>query len=268
VDVATGSDNGRGFETLALERDGAVGLLTLNRPGRLNTMNLAMRGELFDCLQHVRADAAIRALVITGAGDAFSAGGDVNDFVARGPEEMHLLMREKSHRWFRALWELPIPTVAAVNGVAAGGGSSVLLACDFVIASERAQIGQTFVRVGLMPDLGGLFMLPRTLGLHRAKALALTGELISAQRAQELGLVHQVTTDDALLTSAVELANRLAAGSPAAYAATKAILNRSFETSMDQVLNTELYAQSFLFSTDDHRERLAEFLNQPATEDH
>jgi 2-(1,2-epoxy-1,2-dihydrophenyl)acetyl-CoA isomerase len=239
----------------------AVAVVTLNRPERLNTMNLRMREEIWGCLTSIREAGQARAVIVTGAGEAFCAGGDMNDFVSRSPEEMHLLMRERSHRWFRALWDLPIPTIAALNGVAAGGGANLVLACDFVVASERATIGETFLKVGLMPDLGGLFLLPRTIGLHRAKALCLTGELIDARRAQELGIVHEVTGDAELMPCALSLGRRLAASPAPAYAATKALLNRSFELSMDEVLQQELFAQSFLFSTGEHRARLASFLS-------
>lgn len=249
------------WETLRCEPHGAVALLTLHRPEALNTMNLAMREELYECLTELRGDRSIRAVVITGAGDAFSAGGDMNDFVDRSPEQMHQLMTERSHRWFRALWELPLPTVAALNGVAAGGGANLVLACDLVLASESGRLGETFMKVGLMPDLAGLFMLPRTIGLHQAKALALTAELIEAQRLKELGIAYAVVPPEALLDEALALGRRLAELPSQAYAATKRLLNGSFEMTIEQVLQQELYAQSFLFSTDDHSKLRDEFLN-------
>lgn len=249
------------WETLRCERRGPVALLTLNRPESLNTMDLAMRSELFECLIGIREDPDVRAVTVTGAGEAFSAGGDMNDFVGRTPEQMHALMRERSHRWFRALWELPLPTVAALNGVAAGGGANLALACDFVIASEHARLGETFLKVGLMPDLAGLFMLPRTIGLHQAKALCFTTDLIDAARLRELGIAHAVTAPEALLDESLALAHRLAALPPHGYAATKALLNRSFEMTMDQALQQELYAQSFLFSTGDHEQLRDRFLD-------
>jgi 2-(1,2-epoxy-1,2-dihydrophenyl)acetyl-CoA isomerase len=249
------------WESLHLELRGSVAVLTLDRPEAMNTMDLVMRTELFECLTEIREEARARALVITGRGAAFSAGGDMNDFVGRSAEEMFVLIRERSHRWFRALWELPLPTIAAVNGVAAGGGANLVLACDFVVASERARLGETFLKVGLMPDLAGLFMLPRTIGLHQAKALCLTTDLIDAERLKQLGVAHAVTAPEALTDESLALAERLAAVPAQGYAATKALLNRSFEMSMDQVLQQELYAQSFLFSTDEHRDLRDAFLN-------
>jgi 2-(1,2-epoxy-1,2-dihydrophenyl)acetyl-CoA isomerase len=251
------------WETLRCEAHGAVMVLTLHRPEALNTMDLTMREELYECVTEIRGDKSIRAVVITGAGEAFCAGGDMNDFVGRSPEQMHQLMLERSHRWFRALWELPLPTVAALNGVAAGGGANLVLACDLVLAAERARFGETFMRVGLMPDLAGLFMLPRTIGLHQAKALCLTAELIDAQRLKELGIAYAVVADDALLDEAVALGARLGELPSQAYAATKRLLNGSFEMTIDQVLTQELYAQSFLFATDDHRDLRDAFLGRP-----
>jgi 2-(1,2-epoxy-1,2-dihydrophenyl)acetyl-CoA isomerase len=250
------------MDTLSVETKDGVATVTLDRPERLNVMNMAMRGELRECFERLRDDDAVRVVVVTGAGEAFCAGGDMNDFVDRSAEEMYLVVREKSHRWFEAVWTLPKPTIAAVNGVAAGGGANLLLACDFVVASERARFGETFVKVGLMPDLGGLFLLPRAVGLHQAKALCMTGEVIDAKRAHELGFVHRLVPHEDLLPQARALAEQLAAGPAHAYAAMKAILNRSFELSMDEALQLELYAQSFLFSTTDYEQRRDAFMGR------
>lgn len=250
------------WETLSCEVHDGIALLTLDRPDHLNVMNLRMRDELGAVLRQLEGSTEVDVVVVTGAGDAFCAGGDVHDFVGRTAEELHGLMRDHSHQWFGVLWDLRKPTIAAVNGVAAGGGVNLAIACDFIVASERAQFGETFARVGLMPDLGGLFMLPRTVGLHRAKALCMTGELVDARQARELGLVYSVVPHHELLGAATDLAARLAAAPREVMAATKAALNHSFELSMEATLQFELYAQSYFFGTGEHRHRLDRFLGR------
>lgn len=249
------------WQTIDVVKVGFVAIVTMNRPDQLNVMNLAMRVELAECFHAIRLDDRIRVLIITGAGEAFSAGGDANDFIDQSSESMHDLMRQRSHHWFSALWNLPKVTIAAVNGVAAGGGANLMLACDLVIASEQAKFGETFMRVGLMPDLGGLFLLPRLVGLQRAKELCLRGEVIDACEAARIGLVGRVVAHDDLLVEARMLADELCTKPQRATSITKAILNRSFELSMEEVLLYELLGQSFLFGTDEHSEALARFLS-------
>jgi 2-(1,2-epoxy-1,2-dihydrophenyl)acetyl-CoA isomerase len=256
------------WDTLLCETQEGVATLTLNRGDKLNVMNMRMRDELHECLVRVREDREVRVLIITGAGDAFCAGGDMNDFVDRSAEQMHAVIRDKSHPWFDALWRLPKPAIAAVNGVAAGGGINMVLACDFVLASENARFGETFVKVGLMPDLGGLFLLPRSIGLHRAKALCLTGDLINAEQALKLGFVHDVVAPAELTMAAIELAEKLANGPADVYASIKATLNRSFELSMEEMLHFELYAQSYLFGTSEYVSRMNTFLGSDRTDGH
>lgn len=251
----------REWETLICEMSDEVATVTLNRPERLNAMNLTMRRELRLCFEELRSDAGVAVVVVTGAGDAFSSGGDVNDFDGASAEELHELMGEVSHRWFEALWQLPKPTIAAVNGVAAGGGANLALACDIVIASESARFGETFGKIGLIPDLGGLFLLVRAVGLHRAKELCLTGEVIGARQALELGVFNHVYPPDELKDAVAEMARKLAAGPSAAQAITKRVLNRAVEMSMEEVLLMEHLGQSFLFGTDDHIARRTAFLN-------
>jgi 2-(1,2-epoxy-1,2-dihydrophenyl)acetyl-CoA isomerase len=250
------------YDTLRLEVEDAVAVVTLDRPDTLNLMTLDMRDELGDCFDHLRSRVDVRAVVVTGAGEAFSAGGDVKDFVGTSPEGMHDLMRRRSHRWFANLWSLPQPTIAAVNGIAAGGGANLVLACDLIVASERARFGETFVRLALVPDLGGAFLLPRVVGLHRAKELAFTGAVLDAEEARAMGLFTRVVPHDRLLDEAGALAAELARRPPHTISAAKALINRSFESSMDEVLQQELYAQSFLFATAAHREALDRFLGR------
>jgi 2-(1,2-epoxy-1,2-dihydrophenyl)acetyl-CoA isomerase len=252
------------WDTIGVEVADSIATVTLNRPDRMNVMNLTMRDELGTCFDALRlAVEKVRVVVITGAGDAFCAGGDVNDFDGTPAEELHDLMRLRSHRWFQGLWSLPQPTIAAVNGTAAGGGANLVLATDLAIASERARFGETFVRVGLMPDLGGLYLLPRLVGLRKAKELCFTGELIPAEQLAELGLVSRVVPHDELYPETMKLAQNLASKPRHTLALTKMVLNRATEQSMEEVLLNELLGQSYLFGTRDQRDALGTFLHRP-----
>lgn len=252
----------REWETIEVDIADSIATVTLNRPDRMNVMNLTMRDELVTCFDHLRtAVDKVRVVVITGAGDAFCAGGDVNDFDGTPAEELHDLMRLRSHRWFQGLWSLPQPTIAAVNGTAAGGGANLVLATDLAIASDRARFGETFIRVGLMPDLGGLYLLPRLVGLRKAKELCFTGELIPAEQLAELGLVSKVVPHEDLYPETMKLAQDLAGKPRHTLALTKMVLNRATEQSMEEVLLNELLGQSYLFGTREQRDALATFLH-------
>jgi 2-(1,2-epoxy-1,2-dihydrophenyl)acetyl-CoA isomerase len=254
--------NGFKFETLKLAFKAGIATVTLNRPRELNAMSITMREELGACFEELRYDARVRAVVLTGAGKAFCAGGDVNDFNGTSAEDLHDLMRYKSHRWFSQVWNLPQPLIVAVNGTAAGGGANLALAGDVVIGSDTARFGETFVRIGLVPDLGGLFLLPRIVGIQRAKQMCFSGKVIDAKEALDLGLFSEVLPQDKLLARATEIAAGLARHPVKTIAAMKTMLNRSFEMSMEQMLQLELFVQSFIFSTGDHREALDAFLNR------
>lgn len=250
------------FKTLKLQFVAGVATVTLNRPKALNAMNISMREELGECFEQLRYDERVRAVVLTGSGKAFCAGGDVNDFNGTAAEDLHDLMRYKSHRWFSQVWNLPQPLIVAVNGTAAGGGANLALAGDVVIGSTEARFGETFVRIGIVPDLGGMFLLPRIVGLQRAKQLCFSGKVIDAGEALSLGLFSEIVKPGELLARAHSIAADLARHPVKTMAAMKSMLNQSFETSMEEMLKLELFVQSFLFSTADHREALDAFLNR------
>jgi 2-(1,2-epoxy-1,2-dihydrophenyl)acetyl-CoA isomerase len=249
------------WETLRLSVDDGVAELTLNRPDRLNAMSRTMRRELGDCFLWLQGCEEIRSLIVTGAGSAFCAGGDINDFRAT-PEELHTLMGRLSHRWFKALWALPQPVVMAVNGIAAGGGANLAVSGDIVVAAETAAFKQTFQKIGLVPDLGGAFLLPRLVGLARAKEMALLGDTIDAAEAWRLGLVNRVVPADRLMAEARGIARRLADLPPKAATLTKRMMNRGFEQSMESILDDEWMAQSFLFGTTASQEGVSAFLGR------
>jgi len=243
--IGEGGSTGR--QTLTLRIDDGVATLTLDRADRLNAMNLAMRHDLQAVLAGLTAEPP-DALIITGSGRAFCVGGDIDEFVTRTPAEAHAAMAQVSHVWFRSLWQLPCPVIAAVNGVAAGGGLSMALAAD----------------------LGALFLLPRLVGLRRSQELTLTGRRVGAQEAYQLGMITSVVPAEELLARAAATARELQAAPALALAATKRLLQRSYESSMDQMLAHELYAQAFLFGSQQHRARLQAFLGRrtPPEPDH
>lgn len=248
------------YKTLAVERSEGICTVTMNRPDKLNAMNMEMRRELGDCFHVIAADRETRVVVLTGAGEAFSAGGDINDFEGNTAEHLHEMMGRISHRWFRAFWSLPQPVIGAIGGPAAGGGCNLALGCDLVYASERAYFAQTFLEIGLVPDLGGAFILPRLVGLARAKEMALLGERVGAAQALEMGLVNAVFPRERLMAEVRKRAEHIAARSSFATSMTKRMMNRSFESSMEALLDDEHYIQSFLFGTAPSRSGVEKFL--------
>lgn len=250
------------FEELLWELEDGVAWITLNRPQVRNALNLKMISELGRAVE-LAADPAVRVLVITGAGGAFCAGGDLRDIEARVLRggTFYPFMATVT-RVVRALADLPKPVIAAVDGPAAGAGWSLALACDLVIASEDAFFSMAFVRVGLTPDFGAHYFLPRLAGLQMAKYLAFTGERISAREAERLGLVTRVVPREALAATVRELARRLAAGPPLALALTKSLLNRSATLDLPSVLEEEAMAQPLCLTTEDGREGLRAFLEK------
>ncbi|PZW40072.1 enoyl-CoA hydratase/carnithine racemase [Humitalea rosea] len=243
-----------------------VATLTLNRPSVRNAIDDAMRSDMIDALEAVAADDAIRALVITGAGSAFCAGGDVKGMRARleAPASDVAIngwrRQQRTHRAVALLHGLGKPTIAAVNGAAAGLGCDVALACDLIIASNAAHFTMSFVSRGLVPDGGGMYFLPRRIGLARAKELVFSGRRVGAGEALSLGLVERLTTPEALLADATAWAACLSAGSAPAIALAKSVLDRSLESSLEQVLAEGSKAQAICYSTAEHRASVAAFL--------
>lgn len=248
------------YETLDVKTRDGICTVTMNRPDKFNAMNVQMRRDLGDLFIALADDVGVRVIVLTGAGKAFSAGGDINDFHGNS-EEMHTLMNRTSHRWFRAFWNLPQPVIAAVNGPAGGGGANLALACDLVYAAESAYFTQTFLEIGLVPDLGGAFLLPRLVGPARAKEMALLGERIGAKAAVDMGLVNKVFAQDELMPEVERRAAHIAARSAVAVSLTKRMINRAMESSMEAVLDDELAVQSFLFGTEANRRGVEHFLS-------
>jgi 2-(1,2-epoxy-1,2-dihydrophenyl)acetyl-CoA isomerase len=248
------------YETILFE-PGAVARITLNRPDRLNSFTAQMHEELRDALG--KLDDA-RVLVLTGAGRGFCAGQDLNDR-AVAPGEAVDLGETVQACWnplVRSLTSLPQPVIARVNGVAAGAGANIALACDMVVAAKSAKFIQSFSAIGLIPDSGGTWVLPRLLGQARALGLALTGEPLPADRAAEWGLIWKAVEDEALDAEVDAIASKLASLPPLGLAAIKDMIRTSWQYSLDEELERQAGAMRRLGFTEDYREGVASFLEK------
>jgi enoyl-CoA hydratase len=252
------------YEFLTLTREGGVAVLTLNRPDRLNAWNRQMRDEMAAAMREIVADDALRALVITGAGRAFSAGEDVRGMGALADAGTRTFRRVARgiHNVFDEIEAVEIPVIAAINGVAAGGGLELALSCDFRIAGDTAKVGFPENNVGLIPGSGGCSRLVKLVGLPRAKRLVMTGEMIPANAALAIGLVEEVVALDALLEHALDFARRLAAKAPMAIGLAKLVLNSCANVDPDTGRNLERLGQSILKKTDDHAEGAQAFIDK------
>src|SRR5664279_5209961 len=249
------------LETLIVERGDGVVTVTMNRPARKNAANGTMWRELMATFEDVAADRHDRVMVLTGAGGAFCSGADLGDpsDVAGRPGDPYLAQLRALGDVALRLHRFPKPTIAKVGGVAAGAGMSMALGCDLVVASDTSRFSQIFSKRGLSVDFGASWLLPRFIGMHRAKELAFFADIISAQQAAEFGVVNKVVPDDELDQAVGEWATRLAAGPPLALSMTKAMLNNSFALSMDQALEEESRSQAVNFATADTLEAIAAF---------
>jgi 2-(1,2-epoxy-1,2-dihydrophenyl)acetyl-CoA isomerase len=253
------------FETIRLEVAEGVATLTLARPDRLNSFTVQMHGEVQDALARVRTDTAVRCLVLTGAGRGFCAGQDLSDR-AVDPGAAAVDLGESIEHYYKplvmALRTLDMPTVAAVNGVAAGAGANIALACDLVFAARSASFVQSFSRIGLVPDCGGTWWLPRLLGPARAMGLALTAEKLTAEQAEQWGLIWKCLDDEALLPTVGALARQLAAGPTHGYVRTRQAIEASATLTLDASLDLERDFQRELGHGADYREGVAAFMEK------
>lgn len=253
------------YQTIQLDVVAGVARLMLNRPDRLNSFTVEMHGEIAEALDRVASDDAARVLVLTGAGRAFCAGQDLSDrTVAPGGEAVDL--GDSVERYYapliRRLTDMAKPVIAAVNGVAAGAGANIALACDIVIARRSAKFIQSFANIGLIPDSGGTWVLPRLVGQARALGLALTGDPLTAETAEQWGLIWKCVDDDRLAAEVDELAAKLAAGPTRGLARTKALIRQSSQYSLAEELDRERDAVRELGFSDDYREGVAAFMEK------
>ncbi len=254
------------FTLIDLSVDAAIATITLNRPDKRNAMSDAMRSEFIHALELVAADQAIKALVLTGAGKGFCAGGDISGMEKRmnapagevGFNGWH--RQQRVHHTQALLHTMPKPVIAAVNGAASGLGADTALACDFIIASEWASFTWSYIHRGIIPDGGGMYFLPRRVGLAKAKELIFTGRKVDVDEALKLGIADRQTSGDTLLADARAWAAELGKGSATALALTKTILNQSFELSSHDVFAQGSQAQGICYTSTEHRESVVAFL--------
>ena len=247
-----------------------VAIVTLNRPEVRNAINDALRAEFVAALESVARDEAVRAVVLTGKGKAFCAGGDIAGMKERlkapsGQVAFNGWRRQgQTHRSVALLHGMPKPVVAAVNGAAAGLGCDMALACDFIVASDAAMFTMSFVKRGLVSDGGGMYFLPRRVGLPKAKELIFTGRNVDAKEALAIGLADRVTASDRLVSDAAAWARELSQGSHVSIAFSKAILDRTFESSEEHVFALGREAQAVCYTSQQHRDAVEAFLNKSA----
>jgi len=261
-DAHAGPDDGSGtdkLETLRVERSHGVVTITLDRPHRKNAVNAVMWDELGATFRSIGERPEDRVVVITGAGGAFCSGADLSPGAAAVPGLTG--MRHIGDVCI-ALHNLPQPTIAKVNGIAAGAGLNMALGCDLVVASSDARFSEIFSRRGLSVDFGGSWVLPRLIGMQRAKQLVLLADIIDAAEAERLGLVNKVVAPEALDDAVAEWARRLAAGPPIALAQSKRLLDNSFSVTLEQAVDDEGRAQTINFVTADTAEAIAAFLEK------
>jgi 2-(1,2-epoxy-1,2-dihydrophenyl)acetyl-CoA isomerase len=250
------------YEAIRYEERGRVAVITLNRPDRLNAITPQMLTELRDAFGRVQQSDAVRAVILTGEGRAFCAGQDLRLVEERPDTDYRGLVESGYNPLVEAITSLEKPVVAVVNGVAAGAGASLALACDLRLASDRASFVQAFVHIGLVPDSGATWFLPRMVGLTKAMELALLGEPVSAEEALRIGLVNRVVPHDELAAHAEQLAERLAALPARAIAYTKRALYQGMHASLRDQLALEAELQQLAGQTEDHREGLRAFLEK------
>ena len=255
-----------GYETIKLEMSGAVCVLTLNRPDRLNALNVPVAHDFKAAVGEARERGA-RVIVLTGAGRAFSAGGDLREMqeIAKNDGRVEAFFDEPLRLLNEAILlirQTPVPFIAAVNGVASGGGCNLALACDLVIAAESARFNQAFIKIGLTPDCGGTFMLPRLVGWKRAAELLFTGELVSALAAAKMGMINSVIPDDELMNTVMAMAEKLAQAPTAAIGEIKMLLEASAGNDMRSQLDLERRTQIESGKTKDFVEGVSAFLEK------
>lgn len=246
------------MENVLVERKDGLGIMTLNRPKCLNAMNGDLVEDFHAVLSELEKDENIRVVILTGAGRAFCAGGDLNYLEGLTDDLSRRNFIERVGQMTLRIRNCAKPVIAMVNGVTAGAGVNLMLACDIVCSSENAKFIQSFVNVGLVPDCGGMYLLKETVGLQKAKELMFTADVISAQEAEKLQMVMHVYTQEDLIIETEKLANKIAKGAPLAIAYMKKMLNKSYHN-LEEFLDEEALVQTFCLGTQDCQEGINAF---------
>jgi 2-(1,2-epoxy-1,2-dihydrophenyl)acetyl-CoA isomerase len=253
------------FETISLSIEDGVALLALNRPDRLNSFNADMHEEMRQAMKAIKKDETVRCLVLTGNGRGFCAGQDLSDRNVAVDAEMPdlgLSVEKNYNPLVRTLRDLPMPVICAVNGVAAGAGANLALVCDIVVAGRSASFIQGFSKIGLVPDSGGTWTLPRLVGTARAKALMLLSDKVSAEQAEEWGMIWKCVDDEALMDEVMGMAKKLAKQPTKGFDLTLRAVNAANTNTLDEQLDLERDLQRLAGRTDDYREGVAAFMNK------
>jgi 2-(1,2-epoxy-1,2-dihydrophenyl)acetyl-CoA isomerase len=251
------------YESIQFSIDNGIAILTLNRPDKLNSFTQAMHLEVRDALENLQADKSVRVLVLTGAGRGFCAGQDLGDRAVE-PGSPGVDLGESVEKFYAplvlTLRSLPMPVICAVNGVAAGAGANLALACDIVLAAKSASFIEAFCKLGLIPDTGGTWHLPRMIGMARATGLAMLGEKLSAEKAEEWGLIWRAVPDESLMDEAMKMASHFATAPTKGLAFTKKALQASYANTLPQQLQLEADMMRELGYSHDYREGVAAFM--------
>lgn len=250
------------FKTITYDVNNSIGVLTLNMPAQRNALDGVMRLEIQQVLLNIREQCDIKALVLTGAGGAFCAGGDLKSLYKLPDGAARRERVRRTHIWVEELVNLEVPVIAAVDGVAFGGGFSFVLAADFVFCTPQARFCAVFLRAGLIPDLGCLYLLPRLVGLQKAREILLTARIVEPDEMRQLGLVYEIVDTGSVVAAAVKFAERFLDASTLALGITKNILNQSLHSDHRTISELESFGQALCVDSDDFRAAMDRFLNK------
>ena len=254
------------YESLKYEVRDGLAIVTLNRPEKRNALDISMRTELGEVVLDIRDDTSLHAVIITGAGGAFCAGGDIQGMAKGRRTAFESRKRiQDIYSWLHEWVSLELPVIAAVDGAAYGAGINIALAADFILASTRARFCEVFGRVGLIPDVGGLFLLPRIVGLQKAKELVFSARSFDAKEGKELGIVYAIHEPDRLMDEAVALAGRFRNASRQAIGISKSIMNQSFNLDFRALGELEAFGQATAHDTEYHAAAVKRFLAKEPT---